>query len=421
MRSHTARVMSDENGSILVVTLLILFAVVVIGSTLAMVSSMDLKIAGNQRVTAQALPVAEAGLNEVVHRLAIRNPTIMTVGGWTGNVAIGDNTPYDPNWEVRLYLTSPGSAPSGSGSIVTTGTIQDPSQSYLQYSAANGTDGLLTIRHKWEDRDGDGTRDPDEIVRYDPAVVPPENFATGFPVEIVTVTGRRAMGERSIQAEVTKRTLLARTLGAIYTDHAVEITGNPSICGYNHNVNTAVGTTPNACFGDHLATGNLPGITTTGDDVSISGAAADVVGDPAPTDSASTNPWYTLAEVLGISQGEVDQVLANADYTSITNPFHGITYIDGDATINSNYVGSGLLYVTGDLKASGTFIFKGLIYVEGDLQFVGTPWILGTMIVKGMADYTFSAGNAAILYSKDAIQQFVGQAMPAIVLSWREL
>jgi hypothetical protein len=421
MRSHTARVMESDNGSILVVTLLILFAVVVIGSTLAMVSSMDLKIAGNQRVTAQALPVAEAGLNEAIQRIAIKNPTIMTVGGWTGNVAIGDSKPYNPNWEVRLYLTGPGSAPAGSGNIVTTGTIQDPSQPYLQYSTANGGNGLLTIRHKWVDRDGDGVRDPDEIVRYDPAVVPPENFASGFPVEIVTVTGRRAMGERTIQAEVTKRTLLARTLGAIYSDHAVDITGDPSICGYNHDVNTAVGTTPNACFGDHMATGNLPGITTTGDDVHISGAAADVLGDPAPTDSASTNPWYTLAEVLGLSQGEIDQILANADNTTITNPFDGITYIDGDANIMSNTVGSGLLYVTGDLMAAGTFIFKGLIYVEGDLQFTGTPWILGTMIVKGTADYTFSAGNAAVLYSKDAIQQYVGQAMPAIVLSWREL
>lgn len=421
MRTHTVRVMRNEDGSILVVTLLILFAVVVIGSALAMVSSIDLKIAGNQRVTAQALPVAEAGLNEVIHRISIRNPTVANVGGWTGNIAIGDSKPYDPNWEERVYLASPGSVPSGTGSIVTTGTIQDPNSPYLQYSTGNGGDGLLTIRHKWEDRDGDGVRDPDEIVRYDPAIVPPENFVSGFPVEVVTVTGRRGQAERTIQAEVTKRTLLARTLGAIYTDHAVDIAGNPAVCGHNHSVNTPVGTTPNACFGNHMATGHLPGITSTGDPVTISGAAADVVGDPAPTDSSSTNPWYTLADVLGLTQGEVDEILANADYTSIVNPFDGVTYINGDATINSNYIGSGLLYVTGDLTAAGAFIFKGLIYVEGDLQFIGTPWILGTMIVKGTADYTFSAGNAAILYSKDAIQQYVGQAMPAIVLSWREL
>jgi hypothetical protein len=421
MRIRQPRVVHDERGSILVVTLLILFAVAVIGSTLAMVSSMDLKIAGNQRVTAQALPVAEAGLNEVIHRLAIANPTNLTVGGWTGNIAISDSKPYDPNWTVRLYLTPPGSAPSGTGSIHTTGTIQDPSQQYLDYSMANGTTNVLTIRHKWRDRDGDGVRDANEVVLYDPAVVPPENFNSGFPVEVVTVTGRRGFAERTIEAEVTKRTLLARTLGAIYTDHAVDIAGNPAICGYNHSVNTAVGLTPNACFGSHLGTGHLPGITTTGDVVSVSGAAADIVGDPSPTDTASTNPWYTLADVLGLSQSEVDQMLAQADHTTITNPFNGITYVNGNATINSNYVGSGLLYVTGDLSASGTFIFKGLIYVEGDLKFIGTPWILGTMIVKGKADYTFSAGNAAILYSKDAIQTFVGQAMPAIVLSWKEL
>ncbi len=44
-------------------------------------------------------------------RLSLANPTNATVGGWTGNIAIGDPPPYDPNWEARLYLTDPGSAP----------------------------------------------------------------------------------------------------------------------------------------------------------------------------------------------------------------------------------------------------------------------------------------------------------------------
>jgi hypothetical protein len=421
MHREINKLLRNEQGSILVVTLLILFAVVAIGATLSMVSSLDLKIAGNERTTIQALPVAEAGLNEVIHRLSVKNPTTVTVGGWTGNAAIGDSKPYDPNWTVRVYLTSPGSAPAGSGSIVTTGTLQDPNQPYLAYSSPNGIDGVLTIRHKWRDRDGDGVRDANEIVCYDPTVVPPENFNSGFPVEIVTVRGVRGNARRTIEAEVTKKTLLARTLGAIYTDKAIQISGNPSICGYNHDINTAVGTTPNVCFGDHLATGNLPGITTTGDAVDVSGAAADILGDPSPTDTASTNPWFDLGDVLGLTDGEINEVLAQADQTTITNPFDGITYINGDATINSNYVGSGLLYVTGDLKASGTFTFKGLIYVEGDLKITGTPWILGSVIVKGTSDYNFSAGNAAVLYSKDAIQNYIGQAMPAVVLSWREL
>jgi hypothetical protein len=421
MRGRKTQGLGSERGSVLVVTLLIMFAVGVIGATLAVLSSMDLKISGNQRVTTQALDVAEAGLNEVIHRIALANPTNETIGGWTGNVAIGDPVPYDPNWETRVYLTDPGSAPAGGGSIVTTGTIQDPNQTYLQYSRASGSAGLLTVVHKWEDRNADGVKDANEIVLYDPEQVPPENFASGFPVEIVTVPGRTGMAERTIQAEVTKRKLVARTMAALYIDKAIRITGNPGICGYNHDADTPNGTKPNGCFAYHEATGHLSGVATTGDDIDIQGGAADVEGDPTPTDSSSTNPFYTLAELLGLSQDELNQILASADNTSFVNPLDGVTYIDGDAQINSNTTGSGLVYCTGDVTINGTFDFEGLIYVEGDVTIVGTCWVLGAIVVRGVTDYNTSAGNAAILYSADAISNNLSKYFPVVVLSWREL
>lgn len=421
MRGEATPRIGNERGSVLVVTLLIIFAVGVIGATLAMLSSMDLKISGNQRVTTQALGVAEAGLSEAIHRLSLANPTNATIGGWTGNIAIGNPPPYDPNWEARLYLTAPGSAPAGSGSIVTTGTIQDPNQTYLQYSRASGTEDLLTIRHKWRDRNADGVRDANEVVRYDPEQIPPENFTSGHPVEIVTVTGRMAQGERVIQAEVTKRKLTARTMAALYIDKAIRITGNPGICGHNHALNTPPGTKPNACFAWHEAQGHLPGIATTGDVIDIQGGAADVEGSPTPTDSSSANPFYTLAELLGLSQDELNQILANADNTSVVNPLNGITYLTGNAHINANTVGSGLVYCTGDLTINGTFDFKGLIYVEGDVKANGTVWALGAIVVRGTTDYNTSAGNAAILYSAEAISTNLGQYMPMLVLSWREM
>jgi hypothetical protein len=404
-----------------VVTLLIIFAVGVMGATLAMLSSMDLKISGNQRVTTQALSVAEAGLSEAIHRLSMANPTNATISGWTGNVAIGDPPPYDPNWEARLYLADPGSVPAASGSIVTTGTIQDPNRTYLQYSRTSGTDGVLTIRHKWNDRNADGVKDADEVVRYDPEQIPPENFTSGHPVEIVTVTGRMAQAERVIQAEVTKRKLTARTMAALYIDKAISITGNPGICGYNHDVNTPAGASPNACFAWHEGQGHLAGIATTGDDIDIQGGAADVEGSPTPTDSSSSNPFYSLAELLGLSQDELNQILASADNTSVVNPLNGITYLTGNHQINANTVGNGLVYCTGDLIINGTLNFKGLIYVEGDVLANGTVWALGAIVVRGKTDYNTSAGNAAILYSAEAISTNLGQYMPMLVLSWREM
>jgi hypothetical protein len=411
----------DENGSVLVITLLIMFAVGVMGATLAVLASMDLKISGNQRSTTQSLDVAEAGLNEAIHRLSLVNPTNASVGGWTGNIAIGDSSPYDPNWEARIYLTDPGSAPSGGGSVVTTGTIQDPNQTYLQYSQTSGTDGVLTVRHKWRDRNGDGVKDANEVVRYDSEKIPPENFTSGFPVEIVTVPGRFAQANRAIQAEVTKRTLMARTMAALFLDKAIRLTGNPGVCGFNHDINTPANTKPFACFGWHKPSGHLAGVATTGDEVQIQGGAVDISGDPTPTDTSSTNPFYELHELLGISLAELNQILASADHTSIANPLNGITRLDGDAHVNSNVVGNGLLYCKGDLSVNGTFDYRGLIYVEGDVKVNGNCWVLGSVVVKGRSDFNSNAGNAGILYCKDALSQYLGQYLPMIVLSWREL
>jgi hypothetical protein len=420
MKSVLAEKPRGESGNVLIVTLLILFAISIIGATLAMVSSMDLKISGNQRKTSEALFVAEAGLNEAIHRLSLPDPTDMTVGGWTGNVAIGDSEPYDPNWTTLIYLTDPASAPAGGGSVVTTGTLQDPNRPYLEYSVPSGSEGVVRIEHKWRDLNGDGARDQDEIVRYDPLAMPPENFTSGFPVEVVTVTGRAANGERVIQAEVARKLILGRTLGALYVDKAIKITGQSSLCGYNHDIQTPPGTEPNACFGWHLGSGHLPGVTATGDEVNAMGSV-NIFGDPIPIDNQSTNPFYSLSEVLGLSDAEVNDMLADADNTSIQDPIKGITYITGDANIASALTGEGLLYITGDLHASGNFIFKGLIYVEGDVHFTGDPWILGSMIVRGTADFNFSSGNCAILYSQDAITRFLNNSATCLVLSWREI
>ena len=407
-----------ENGNVLVVTILILFAIAIIGGTVSMFSSMELKISGNQRVGTRSFFVAEAGLNEAIHRLALPHPTNVTVGGWTGNAAICDSVPYDPNWTVRIYLSDPASAPASAGSIYSTGTLQDLSGNPLMYSVPDGIDDVLTIQHKWVDRNSDGMRDHNEIVRYDALQIPPENFATGAPVDVITVTGRSSDGERVIQAEIAKNTIMVRTLGALYVDKAVKITGNSAFCGHNHDLNTPPFTKPNACNPWHLSGGNLPGVTSTGDEVKVMGSA-DVSGYPLPVDDSPSNPFYSLAEVLGLSDAEINKILSSADNTSIVSPLNGITYIQGDANITSNLTGKGLLYVTGDLHAAGSYTYKGLIFVEGDLHFTGTPWILGSMVVRGTSDFNFSSGNAAVLYSKAALERALESAASCMMLSWQ--
>ena len=429
-----------ESGNALIITLMILFAISTIGMTVASVSTMDLKISGNQRSTTQALFAAVAGLNETIHRLTLPTPTTVTVGGWTGDASIGDSEPYDPNWTMLLYLDSPASVPAGSGSVHTTGTIQDLSGDFIEYSASTGTDQVLTIRHKWIDRNSDSVRDQNEIVRYDPFAVPPENFVSGNPVEVITVTGRSGSGASVIQAEVSRKRAYVRTLGALYVDKAIRLTGSCAFCGHDHDIDTPVGTVitkPGAASGGssgkggsgagmvlcdsyHLASGHLPGVTTTGDDVKTQGSA-DVKGYPIPVNQSPSNPFYSLSQTIGMPQDGVDRLLQGADNKSIKSPLNGITYINGNATINSNLTGEGLLYVTGDLHAAGNFVYKGLIYVEGDVHLTGSPWILGSMIVRGTSDFNFSAGNAAILYSSEALMRALDNSMPVIMLSWQDM
>lgn len=416
--NHVLDTVNNERGNILVIALLLVFATCIIGGAVAMMSSTDLKISGNQELGTQAQFVAEAGLAEAMHRLAVAYPTNVDIGGKQVNISIADAPPIDPDYKAYIQLTAPGDNPTFVGNTMTAGTLQDLSGDFMDYSKDSGTTDVLTVEHKWDDLDGDGTRDAGEIVLYDTNKTPPENFTSGNPVDIITVTGRSGTGKRTVEAEVTHMRLKFKTNGAFYTDKAATVSGSSVFCGYNHNAAMPSGTVLNACYAYHLTSGNLAGVATTGDVVDQKGANK-MDGQPV-TNTDASNLWYTLSEALGITQNETIDLLANADNTSIIDELDGVTYIKGDAKVNAQVVGHGLLYVTGDLTINGGFQYWGMIYVEGDCKITGTPWIMGTVMVKGSADFQFSAGNCGIVYSEDAIQQYVGGLMPMQILAWRE-
>jgi len=409
---------NNERGNVLVLALLLVFATLIIGGAVAMMSATDTKISGNQEMGTDAQFTAEAGIAEAVHRLAVPYPSNETVGGQQVNISIQDMPPYDPNYKAYITMSAPAANPVIAGSVMTAGTLQDLGGDILNYSKPDGTDEVVTVEHKWKDLNADGVRDANELVLYDPLQVPPENYTKGNPIDVITVTGHSGTGRRVIQTEVTHTRLQFKTKGALYTDKATTVSGSSVFCGYNHDLFTPEGTVLNACYAYHLAQGNMAGIATTGDVVDQKGANK-TDGQPV-TDTDNTNLWYTLAEALGVTQSQVDDLLANADNTSIINDLDGITYIQGNAMLSAQVMGHGLLYVTGNVTINGGFVYYGMIYVEGDCKIVGTPWILGTVMVKGSADFQFNAGNCGILFSEDAIQQYVGGLFPMQTLAWRE-
>jgi PilX N-terminal len=409
----------STRGSALLVAMLMLMALAFIGAALVVTTSSDLKSAGEERRGTQAEFVAEAGIQEAMHRLAMASGTTVTVNGQTFDPSIRDTSvPYDPNWEARIYVPS-GTALAGVGSVHYMPTVQSTTD-MLDYASDSQ---FVRISHKWRDRDGDGVRDADEVVRYDPAKFPPENFDTGSPIEVIDVEGQRAQARRRLQVETTRYPFSPNVLGALSSDRGVDVRGNVSICGHDHRADTPVNTdlTSGPCSPNwDQTTGHRPAITTTGDPIDRRGSS-DLNGSPTVTDTSSTNPFYSLPQCLGVTQDVIDQILANPDHTSASDsPLDGISYFQGNAHI-TNTTGEGLLYVTGDLAISGSFEYKGLIYVEGDLSITGTPWILGGVIVRGHSNYAFSGGSPAILYSSEMIRLALEASFNYVVLSWKEM
>ena len=139
--------------------------------------------------------------------------------------------------------TTPAAPPLGS-SISYAPTVTDHASgvSYLEDE--------LTVRYKIIDLDNDSVADPGEIVYYDASRIPPENFTTGSPVVVIESSGSRAESSRSVQVEATRFPFAPNVLAAISSDNGVDVSGNVSICGHNHDpltpVNTDLETNP-AC------------------------------------------------------------------------------------------------------------------------------------------------------------------------------
>ncbi len=421
-----------ERGSALLATFVALFFMMSLSIGLMAIVRPSVQIAANQERDTRALYVAEAGVQEIIERMSLDSPSVMTVNGGAFDAAIRDATPgLDPNWRVRIFNAAPGAVaaigPPPPGEAYTP-TVQ-VSTDWLPYASANNPAEALMVEHKWVDVDGDGLREAGELVKYDRTKYPPENFATGFPVEVVSVLGKNGPSRRGLRVEVTRLPINPNLNAAIFSNEGVDVRGNVFVDGHNHSIDTPVNTVDPACQAWELDAGRTDestcavAIMTTGDPVDRDGST-DLLGSPTVMDTASTNPFLTLAETLGLTEAELAEVLAHADYHSANDAAYlsGVTFIDGNATGGekfNNSAGDGLLYVKGNLDCSGTFVWKGLVYVEGDFTITGNPWILGACVVKGATEYAFSGGTPDILFSRDAVYFFVSRGLGYTVLAWK--
>jgi hypothetical protein len=415
------RILRSENGMALAITIILLLSLAAMALTATLVGSTDLLVAGNQRMNSAALDVAEAGVAEALNRMSLAPGTTVPVGGNMVDASIADPAyPPNPNWKAHIFLTPLGASPAAPAGEFSTGTVQTAGN-YLEYSDPADINEAVLIQHKTRDFNGDGIQ---EVVLYDPALIPPENPTSGSPVELVTVTGHQGTAKRSVQVEAIRFPIHPNVTAALSADATVDLRGNVTVCGHNHRIDTPVGRQLPLCSPNwDEPMGHLPAVMTTGDAIDTRGST-DLLGSPAVTDTAATNHFYSLSEALGVTQSELKDILSSPDQTtdSEAGPYEGITYIQGDAEFNG-INGQGLLYVTGDLKLAGNFSWKGLVYVEGKLVNTGNTWILGGVMARGDLSVAvdFGAGTPVILYSREALIQALTLSMRYVTLGWKEM
>ena len=415
------RIAGDESGAALVVALLILLALTVLGAALVSSVQIEDKITGYQRRDAQALTIAEAGMQEAIIRLR------------TGEVPDNLN-----KYMVTLIYEAPAGSIPVSGADTTSLPTLQTAGSYLGYSSdrkgyiKNSTSVMRVMSVKYRTQITSSPPDT-QIVRYDDTATPKLNTATGTPVFQITAVGTKGNTTRGVTADVTRDKFNLMTRGAVAAQVAIQFKGNIKICGHDHLYATPAWTEPPDCnvgqyewwtLSDHSTC--MPGGWSESE-ITQQGSPT-VIGEPAGESEYQvgfyTGPW----DALGLPQTDFWPWIGNP-ITSEPNPANGIFYLDnntvkqdqsGNFTYNGGS-GEGLLYVDGDMNINGNFTYKGMIYVEGDLRLNGNAWILGGIMVKGKATVKIANGSAVVLYSSDAIQQAISKFGGDMrMLSWRE-
>ncbi|MBI1796581.1 MAG: hypothetical protein HY076_00525 [Candidatus Eisenbacteria bacterium] len=396
--------MRDQRGVALVMALLVLLVISLLAATLMVSVNVDTKIAGTNMRSQQAMNAAEAGIGEAVAR-----------------IRAGDfpASPVNPRQVVQIFNCVPGNVPV-LGTDSTALATKQPAGQWLRYTSASRTDSALTIKYKTNNA-------KTLIYKYDPAKNPAIQTSTGYPIYVVTSTGRDGASYRRVVAEVIQKPFNANVKAALAANVAIDFSGNSNVCGYNHSIDTPTGTSGRPpCDTYELGFGDLPGAWSTGG-ISSGGSSAQT-GSPVPNQPNQAGFYAGPWEAMGMGQADFYSWVGSPLSAPPANP-QGILYLDNNGVTQDQsgafaYTGGngeGLLYVDGDLSINGNFNYRGLLYVEGDLKINGTCWILGGIIVRGKTTIKIANGSCTILYSADAIDQSIAKyGGQFVTLSWRE-
>jgi Tfp pilus assembly protein PilX len=397
----------NESGMVTAVALLSVAVLALLGATAVLVTSTEILIGGNYKVSETAFYAAEAGVEEARARLR----------STAGANLILDTAPTSTQW--RAYIGTQAMAQQiGFNPNLATHSRTNSLQPNMNY--------VVEVKHKtnaagniiyWGDDNNDGT-----ITRNTTA-----GNSNNRNIYIVTSSGYTGNAIRTVEAEMTM-------VAPIPVPSPLYVKMNSSIQGSSTNI---IGK-------DKCGTADKHGLITT-----KSPGSVDIKGGPSITGVSGTNPdvMYNGANMDITAMVNSLKGVANYSYniTSATHtgmdwgtPTPGATQQDPSTCSVHNLVyyntsgtdiklaggssGCGILLIDGNLEVNGGFSWNGVILITGSVKYTGggNKQVTGGILSGGTVDADLVGGNANIVYCSSAVaNQTAG--LPLKTLSWRDL
>jgi hypothetical protein len=319
--------LTNDNGSVIVIALMILAVSSIIGVISSNLTRTDLTLTNSYIQQKQAFYAAEAGLNHAA----------TVVGALTVS-------PDDPNWSTTL-----------------TGTMQT-GETYSVLIKHKVSDGSVV---KWGDPDGD-------------FVFGECTGCSGKPVERIISTGLSRGGARqTVGAEMHSEALFADPPAAVYVGGtAFDNSGRASVIEgeYGYIVDKATCTeVPDAVTTTSAAAGREAS-----DFTGRTGLRASLLNDQRS---------YPVSQIINNLKDAAESVSPTNNLVLGSRDNYGLFYSPGDFSMN-NLSGYGMLLIGGNANIGGNIGWHGLILVKGNvlLRGGGRQEVYGALLAGGSLD-----------------------------------
>jgi Tfp pilus assembly protein PilX len=384
---NSSSIYANELGMVTAVALLLVAVLTLLGTTAVVITSTDLLIGGNYKVSEQAFYAAEAGVEEAKARL--RESAV-------AGVKINDTAPNSPDWKVYIGTLAMAQARGFNPSSLSQSRV-DSRQVNMSY--------VVEIKHR--------VNAANQVMYWDGVTrttTPAKN------IYLVTSTGFTGNANRAVQAELTRNSP-AFPKTPLYVKSPTKVSGNQT---------TVDGT--NVC-GSSI----VPAVTTTlaqgsGNNQSVEeNGGPNITGDPRIKYLADSLDVDALLDSLKPSADitPTDPSVQGANWGDPTNcsTYH-IVYFNTDAHLTGQSQGCGLLLVDGDLEVNGGFQWRGQVIATGGIKFTGkggdSKKVTGGMISGGSVDADVTIGGSTEIRYCSTIDDEIAKKLPMRFLSWRD-